>query len=55
MAAVSDVCSAALRRDIWGSAGRDGLLGMSGPVSSQPGTERHNPGMAQLEAATKTP
>lgn len=34
MTTVGAVCAAARRGDVWGSVGRDGLLGMSGPVSS---------------------
>lgn len=43
MTPVGAVGAAARRCDIWGSLGRDGLLGMSGPMSSQarcPGGEK---------------
>lgn len=33
MSAVGAVCAAARRSDEWGSVGRDGLLGMNGPMS----------------------
>lgn len=54
MTAVGAVYAAARRRDIWGSVGRDGLLGMSDPVSSQARySGGQKPGMAQLESAPK--
>lgn len=56
MVAVGAVCAAARRGDIWGSVGRDGLHGMSGPVSSQARySGGQKPGSAQLEPTAQPP
>lgn len=57
MSAVGAVCAAARRGDIWRSVGRDGLLGMSGPMTiAEPGVQANgNYGIALLERAPELP